>query len=124
MAKGSSSYASAPRGQTDIPTFGFPHLVPTPARRRGTITISRHPGRNQHSLNRRTWPSRLELQAAALEYVEAFHNRQRRHSNPRHDLPSHLRTTLFAQRLTTLAPITNNQLNPSTRVSRKPGQVH
>jgi putative transposase len=31
-------------------------------------------------VNRRTWPSRLELQSAAFEYIEAFYNRQRRHS--------------------------------------------
>jgi putative transposase len=31
-------------------------------------------------VNRRTWPSRLELQSAVFEYVEAFYNRQRRHS--------------------------------------------
>jgi len=30
--------------------------------------------------NRRTWPSRLELQSAVFEYIEAFYNRQRRHS--------------------------------------------
>ena len=31
-------------------------------------------------VNRRTWPSRLELQSAMFEYIEAFYNRQRRHS--------------------------------------------
>jgi putative transposase len=31
-------------------------------------------------LNRRTWPDRLELQSAVFEYIEAFYNRQRRHS--------------------------------------------
>jgi len=31
-------------------------------------------------VNRRGWPSRLELQSAVLEYIEAFYNRQRRHS--------------------------------------------
>jgi transposase InsO family protein len=31
-------------------------------------------------VNRRTWPDRLELQSAAFEYIEAFYNRQRRHS--------------------------------------------
>jgi transposase InsO family protein len=31
-------------------------------------------------VNRRTWPTRLELQSAVFEYVEAFYNRQRRHS--------------------------------------------
>jgi Transposase, Mutator family/Integrase core domain len=31
-------------------------------------------------VNRRAWPSRLELQTAVSEHIEAFHNRQRRHS--------------------------------------------
>ncbi len=31
-------------------------------------------------VNRRTWPSRLELQSAAFEYIEALYNRRRRHS--------------------------------------------
>jgi putative transposase len=31
-------------------------------------------------VNRRSWPTRLELQSAVFEYVEAFYNRQRRHS--------------------------------------------
>ena len=31
-------------------------------------------------VNRRTWPSRLELQSAVFEYIEAFYNRRRRHS--------------------------------------------
>ena len=31
-------------------------------------------------VNRRSWPSRLELQSAAFEYIEAFYNRRRRHS--------------------------------------------
>jgi transposase InsO family protein len=31
-------------------------------------------------VNRRSWPSRLELQSAVFEYTEAFYNRQRRHS--------------------------------------------
>jgi len=31
-------------------------------------------------VNRRTWPDRLELQSATFEYIEAFYNRQRRHS--------------------------------------------
>ena len=31
-------------------------------------------------VNRRNWPSRLELQSAVFEYIEAFYNRQRRHS--------------------------------------------
>jgi putative transposase len=31
-------------------------------------------------VNRRSWPSRLELQSAVFEYIDAFYNRQRRHS--------------------------------------------
>ncbi|HSS53133.1 MAG TPA: IS3 family transposase, partial [Gaiellales bacterium] len=31
-------------------------------------------------VNRRRWPSRLELQSAVFEYIEAFYNRQRGHS--------------------------------------------
>jgi putative transposase len=31
-------------------------------------------------VNRRSWPNRLELQSAVFEYIEAFYNRQRRHS--------------------------------------------
>ena len=31
-------------------------------------------------VNRRTWPDRRELQSAVFEYIEAFYNRQRRHS--------------------------------------------
>jgi transposase InsO family protein len=31
-------------------------------------------------VNRRSRPDRLELQSAAFEYIEAFYNRQRRHS--------------------------------------------
>ena len=31
-------------------------------------------------VNRRPWPSRLELQSAVFEYIEAFYNRRRRHS--------------------------------------------
>jgi putative transposase len=31
-------------------------------------------------VNRRSWPSRPELQSAVFEYIEAFYNRQRRHS--------------------------------------------
>jgi putative transposase len=31
-------------------------------------------------VNRRSWPSRPELQSAVFEYIEAFYNRKRRHS--------------------------------------------
>ena len=31
-------------------------------------------------LNRRKWPTRIELANAIFDYLEIFHNRQRRHS--------------------------------------------
>jgi putative transposase len=34
---------------------------------------------NKELVNHRTWPSRLQLQSAVFEYIEAFYNRQRRH---------------------------------------------
>jgi putative transposase len=33
-------------------------------------------------LNRRRWRTRLELATAIFDYLEVFHNRQRRHSAP------------------------------------------
>ncbi|MGZ6663101.1 MAG: IS3 family transposase, partial [Solirubrobacteraceae bacterium] len=47
-------------------------------------------------VNRRSWPSRLELQSAVFHYIEAFYNRQRRHST-----------------LGMLSPIAYEQLRPS-----------
>ena len=40
-------------------------------------------------VNRRSWPSRLELQSAVFEYIEAFYNRQRRHSTLQMLSPAH-----------------------------------
>ncbi len=31
-------------------------------------------------INRRTWPTRHELQTQVFDYIEAFYNRKRRHS--------------------------------------------
>ena len=39
-----------------------------------------HASIKKELVNRRTWPDRLELQSAVFEYIEAFYNRQRRHS--------------------------------------------
>ena len=39
-------------------------------------------------VNRRTWPTRLELQSAVFEYIKAFYNRQRRHSTSTRSPPS------------------------------------
>jgi putative transposase len=40
-------------------------------------------------VNRRAWPDRLELQSATFEYIEAFYNRQRRHSTLNMLSPAH-----------------------------------
>jgi putative transposase len=48
-------------------------------------------------INRRSWPSRLELQSAVFEYIEAFYNRHRRHST-----------------LNMLSPANYEQLRPSS----------
>ncbi len=42
---------------------------------------SNHSGRKQTELlNRKRWKTRIELANAIFEYLEIFHNRQRRHS--------------------------------------------
>jgi len=48
----------------------------------GTPTTTRDVLRDaqEELVNRRSWPSRLELQSAVFECIEAFCNRQRRHS--------------------------------------------
>jgi transposase InsO family protein len=38
------------------------------------------PTGDQNGLNRRRWKTRVELANAIFEYLEVFHNRQRRHS--------------------------------------------
>jgi transposase InsO family protein len=38
-------------------------------------------------LSRKRWNTRVELASAMLEYVEVFHNRQRRHSSIRMRTP-------------------------------------
>jgi Integrase core domain len=44
-------------------------------------------------LNRRRWKTRVELANAIFEYLEIFHNRQRRHSTPRDAHPDRARKT-------------------------------
>ena len=64
------------------------HRLPPRGRRRGRRAAAWHGWRGEcgpiltgaRSGRRRTWPSRLELQSAVFEYIEAFYNRHRRHS--------------------------------------------
>jgi putative transposase len=47
-------------------------------------------------INRRPWPSRLELQSAVFEYIEAFYNRDRRHSTLGMHSPAEYEKLLYA----------------------------
>jgi putative transposase len=75
-------------------------------------------------VNRRSWPSRLELQSAVFEYIEAFYNRQRRHFTL--GMLSPAPTTNYDSRRSVVENnrSNNNNQQQTTRVSRKPGQVH
>ena len=76
-------------------------------------------------VNRRSWPSRLELQSAVFEYIEASTTASAG-TPPSGCCPRHLRTTttLPARWLRTIAQTTTiNNNTQKTKVSRKPGQV-
>ena len=74
-------------------------------------------------VHRRTWPRRLELQSAVFEYIEAFYNRQRRHSTLGMLSPA----SYEQQRLSPLVMVeinrSNNNNQHANQVSRKPWQV-
>ena len=75
-------------------------------------------------VNRRSWPSRLELRSAVFEYIEAFYNRQRRHSTLEMLSPANYeQLRLSPLWLRSIARTTTINTTP-TQVSRKPGQVH
>jgi hypothetical protein len=65
-------------------------------------------------VNRRSWPSRLELQSAVFEYIEAFYNRHRRHSTLGMISPAEYEQT----QTTTTSSKSNNQLPKQPRVVR------
>ena len=79
---------------TQFTSWAFTHRRPgvrAPARRWAAIgdcfdnaVIESFWGRMQiELLNRQRWNTRVELANAMFEYLEIFHNRQRRHSAPR-----------------------------------------
>jgi hypothetical protein len=77
-------------------------------------------------VNRRSWPSLLELQPAVFERIKGFYNPQASALHPRDALPGHLRTatTLDAVTVETNRSNNNNQYQQhQDQVSRKPGQV-
>ena len=64
-------------------------------------------------VNRRSWPTRLELQSAVFEYIDAFYNRQRRHSALGMLSPVGLRTA------TTLADTRLRSISITTTINRQ-----
>jgi transposase InsO family protein len=73
-------------------------------------------------LNRRRWRSRIELANAIFEYLEVFHNRQRRHLRARHAQPHRVRTPNTDHRVGSLEPTVPTGSNPGhIRASTKPG---
>ena len=60
---------------------GLPRRRPRQCRRRNALC------NKKKLVNRRPWPSRLELQSAAFKHIEAFYNRRCRHSTPRDAVP-------------------------------------
>ncbi len=68
--------SAAPRLRPGLPTRWAPAATPMTTRSpRRTSPPSR-----RELVRRRRRPARLELQSAVFEYIEAFYNRQRRHS--------------------------------------------
>ena len=59
-------------------------------------------------LNRKKWKTRLELANAMFDYIEIFHNRQRRHSSLGYRTPIAIRTTLREKLHPSLKLITEN----------------
>jgi hypothetical protein len=72
-------------------------------------------------VNRRSWPSRLELQSAVFEYIEAFYNRHRRHSTLGMVSPAEYEQTHTTAISSKIKQPTTYLNNP---VSSEPGQVH
>ena len=60
---------------------------------------------------RRSWPTRRELVSEIFEYIEAFYNRQRRHSTSGCSHPSSTRKDLAALRFKILADTTTSTTN-------------
>ncbi len=60
-------------------------------------------------LNRKKWKTRLELANAIFDYIEIFHNRQRRHSSLGYRTPNRIRTTL------------REELHPSLKLTTESG---
>ena len=64
-------------------------------------------------LDRQTWRTRVELANAIFEYLEIFHNRQRRYSGIGHAYPSRVRDS---------ASDSDSGLKSSNSTPRDPGQ--
>jgi len=51
-------------------------------------------------LNRKKWRTRIELANAMFDYIEIFHNRQRRHSQLNYRIPIEFELTFEKQLIT------------------------
>ena len=60
-------------------------------------------------IHRRSWPSRRELGSAVFEYIEAFYNRERRHSTLQMLSPHDYEELLYAAKNQTPTPRQNNK---------------
>jgi transposase-like protein len=71
-------------------------------------------------VHRRSWPSRLALQSAVFEYIEAFYNRQRRHSTLNMLSPTNYeqQTTLAAWWLRSITRTTQSEQQTPCRANR------
>jgi putative transposase len=68
-------------------------------------------------IHRQSWPTRRELSSAVFEYIEAFYNRDRRHSGCAH-LPSTSSSSTLRKNKGT-----DRQRPSSPKVSSKAGEV-
>jgi transposase InsO family protein len=74
-------------------------------------------------VNRRTWPNRLELQSAVFEYIEAFYNRQRRHSTLNMLSPANYEQLQLSPAVENTRSNNNNQrLQPNLRCHANRGR--
>ena len=71
-------------------------------------------------IHRRSWPTRRELGSAVFEYIEAFYNRDRRHSTLGMHSPAEYEKLLYAAK----NQETDRQRPSSQEVSSEAGEVH
>jgi hypothetical protein len=72
-------------------------------------------------VHRRSWPTLRELTSEVLEYIEAFHNRTRRHSTPGYLSPAnHENTTLIDDATSLALRGSHHHISKSSTSARNP----